>query len=89
MMDGASETTDYHLSRVFSAGGEAEQYVRLQPASLGSANLALDDASPANIKALVQVGQQTAQACEAQLERIVTLLLQDGPDPVVFAPVRS
>lgn len=84
MMDGASETTDYHLSRVFSAGGQDNQYVRLQPASLGGANPALDDASPANIEALVQLGTATARACEAELERIAAFLVADGSDPVRF-----
>ncbi len=84
MMDGASETTDYHLTRVFSAGGQSNQYVRIQPADLGGADSSIDDASPANINALVQAGTQTAQQFDAQLERIATVLYENGPDPVLF-----
>lgn len=85
MMDGASETTDYHLSRVFSASGRSDQYVRVQPADLGAASPAIDNASPANIQALVQLGAETARKFDVQLERIATTLLADGPDPVQFA----
>ena len=85
MMDGASETTDYHLARVFSAGGQAAQYVRLQPTSLAGASPAIDNASSANIKALVKLGTETARTFDAELERIATALVTDGPDPVLFA----
>lgn len=85
MMDGASETTDYHLSRIFSASSNSDQYLRLQPEDLGAASSAIDDASPANISALVKLGADTARKFDAQLERIATTLLADGADAVQFA----
>src|SRR5690606_6029620 len=42
MMAGASETTDYHLSRMFSARSNASSYVRIQPASMGNADVDMD-----------------------------------------------
>ena len=85
MMDGAAETTDYHLSRLFMASGHRDQYVRIQPENLGGASAAIDDASPANIRALVELGTATARKFDAQLERIAATVLADGPDPVTFA----
>ena len=85
MMDGAAETTDYHLSRIFSASNRSGQYVRIQPENMGAASAAIDDASSANLNALVQLGSDTARKFDAQLERIAATLVADGADPVVFA----
>ena len=84
MMAGASETTDYHLTRMFSAVNQSDQYIRLQPANLGDASPDMDDAREKNIKALLQVGTETAQNCHDELNRIVEILVNDGPDPVLF-----
>jgi uncharacterized protein len=84
MMAGASETTHYHLTKMFSAGGNSKNYVRIQPASLGDAQPDMDDARRGNIQALVEVGIETAQNCTAELDRIVDILLE-GNDPVQFA----
>ncbi|WP_375445680.1 patatin-like phospholipase family protein [uncultured Fibrella sp.] len=84
MMAGAAETTDYHLTRMFSAVNQPDQYIRLQPANLGDATPDMDNASEENIKALLQVGTETAQNCHAELDRIVEMLVKDGPDPVLF-----
>ncbi|MBB6609992.1 patatin-like phospholipase family protein [Pontibacter sp. Tf4] len=83
MMAGASETTDYHLSKMFSAGGNEANYVRIQPAWMGNASLDMDNATAANIQALVEVGVETAQNCAAELDRIVDVLLA-GTDPVEY-----
>lgn len=84
MMAGASETTHYHLTRMFAAVGNSQNYVRIQPASLGEANPEMDDASEANLRALTEVGTETAQNCSQELDRIVDVLMA-GPDPVQFA----
>lgn len=85
MMAGAAETTHYHLTKMFNAIGKPEQYVRFQPADLRSANTAMDDASQANIAALVEVGRETAQNCDKELDRVVQILVGDKPDPVTYA----
>jgi len=83
MMAGASETTDYHLTKIFSAGGFSKNYVRIQPSRMGDASLEMDDANQANLNALTEVGIETAQNCSAELDRIVEVLLQ-GNDPVEY-----
>ena len=84
MMSGAAEVTDYHMNKMFSAGGNLDNYVRIQPANLGNADPAMDNASTVNIDALIAVGTQTAKSCDKELDRIVDIL-SAGPDPVVFS----
>ena len=84
MMSGAAETTHYTVTRMFSAVNEPEHYSRIQPADLGDANPDMDDARPENIRALLQVGTETAETCDQELNRIVELILKDGPDPIQF-----
>lgn len=83
MMAGASETTHYHLTKIFAAAGNSGNYIRIQPSSLGDANTEMDDASEPNIKALVEVGTETAEHCSRELDRIVDVLTE-GADPVKF-----
>lgn len=83
MMAGASETTDYHLKRMFAAAKSNDQYVRMQPDWMRNANLDMDDASENNLDELTQVGIETAQHCWAELDKVVDVLLEDT-DPVIF-----
>ncbi|MDB5012853.1 MAG: Patatin [Daejeonella sp.] len=83
MMAGNSETTHYHLTKMFLAGGNQSNYTRLQPASLGNANPEMDDATEENIQALIEVGIETSQNCSDELDRIVDILLE-GEDKVEF-----
>lgn len=83
MMAGASETTEFHLGKMFSVGGNSDQYVRIQPSRMGNASLDMDNATNLNIRELIGVGIETAQNCSAELDRIVDILLQ-GEDPVEF-----
>jgi patatin-like phospholipase/acyl hydrolase len=84
MMSGAAEVTDYHMVKMFSARGNLDNYIRIQPASLGNADPAMDNASTVNIDALIAVGAQTAKSCDKELDKIVDILTA-GPDPVVFS----
>lgn len=84
MMSGVSETTHYHLTRMFSAAGVPTQYIRIQPENLGDATPAIDDARKENIVALREVGTETAQNCDDVLDRIVNILVDQQSDPVVF-----
>ncbi len=83
MMAGASETTDYHLARMFSARDKRESYVRIQPARMGNASLEMDKVTAENLAALAEVGIETSENCSEELDRIVEVLLT-GVDPVEF-----
>lgn len=84
MMSGASETTDYHLKKIFSAGGNEDQYIRIQPSWMGNADLDMDNASRENLEALKEVGIETAQECSKEIDRIVEVLLNDD-DNILFS----
>lgn len=75
MMAGSSETTDYHLKKMFSAGGNSNNYTRIQPAKMKNAKLDMDDADPQNLAALVEVGVETAYNCNDELDCIVDILM--------------
>ena len=83
MMAGASETTDYHVARMFSARKNERSYVRIQPSSMGNASVDMDNASKENLAALAEVGIETAENCSAELDRIVEALVK-GADEVKF-----
>ena len=85
MMSGASATTHYHLTRIFSAVNKSNQYVRIQPTNLGNATTDIDNAAPVNIRALVELGQQTAYENDAELNRIADILLQPDADSLHFS----
>lgn len=85
MMSGASATTNYHLTKIFSAVGKSNQYVRIQPPELGNVSPDIDNDSPENIRALVALGTETAQRYDGELNRIVDVLINGGNDPVIFA----
>jgi hypothetical protein len=67
---------------MFAARGNSENYIRIQPTGLHNANPQMDDATDVNIKALMELGNETAQNCP-ELDRIVDVLLS-GTDPVEF-----
>ena len=77
MMAGASETTDYHLSKMSSARMNEKSYIRIQPSRMGNASLEMDNASKKNLAALAEVGIETSENCAAELDRIVEVLLKD------------
>lgn len=82
MMSGAAEVTNYHMVKLFSASNNLDNYIRIQPSSLGGANPQMDDASDKNIAALSQIGIDTANNCP-ELDRIVDMLVNDK-DSVEF-----
>jgi patatin-like phospholipase/acyl hydrolase len=82
MTSGAAEVTNYHMLKMFSAEGHQDNYIRIQPSSLRSANPQMDDASVENIRELIKVGVETAKNCP-ELDRIVDLLINDK-DSVKF-----
>lgn len=85
MMSGASETTDYHLVRMFSAGGNQANYCRIQPKNLRGADPEMDHADDRNIQALMDVGFRTAYDYSDELDFIVDRIIKEKDrDPVEF-----
>ena len=68
MMSGVSDTVDYQLAQIYDAVEKPEQYLRITPRSMGTANSAMDDGSVENVNALKEVGIQTAMDFNKQLE---------------------
>jgi uncharacterized protein len=83
MMTTASETVDFYLKKIFAAQGNDQNYIRIQPGSFHKAKPRIDNASPQNIQALIEVGNITAMDYSEELDRIVDVLM-DGSDPVEF-----
>lgn len=83
MMAGASETTNYHLEKMYSAVQKEGNYNRIQPARMGNASLEMDNASQNNLQALSEVGIKTSEDCSVKLDEIVKVLMEE-PDPVKF-----
>ncbi|MBC3787896.1 patatin-like phospholipase family protein [Spirosoma utsteinense] len=77
MMSGAAEVTDYHLTKMYSAVKRENQYIRFQPADLGDADMAMDNAKPKNLRALLEVGKRTAIDCNDELDRLVDVLISN------------
>jgi len=87
LMSSSSETTKYHMNRIFSSENCADNYVRIEPQSLGLANPEMDDASKENIEYLVRIGDDTARKNIQLLEKIADKLIDEklkDPDPIVF-----
>jgi len=76
MMSGAAEVTNYHLVKMYEAVRRPHQYLRIQPTDLGDATADMDDARPQNIRALVQVGKETARNCNDQLDQLARILVE-------------
>ncbi len=83
MMSGAAETTHYHLLKMFSAGGNSANYIRIQPADLRNASPEMDNVRPANIAALTELGIKTAEDYSGILDEIVERVVADE-DKVEF-----
>jgi uncharacterized protein len=83
MMTTASETVDFYLKKIFSAQDNDQNYIRIQPHSFHKAKPRIDNASPQNIQALIEVGNITAMDYSDELDRIVDVLME-GSDPLEF-----
>ncbi len=76
MMSGVAETVDYQLQQMFAAVGAPQQYLRLQ-AQLRPENAPMDNAELANLRALKEIGQETAEKRYQDLKTFAQLLLSD------------
>lgn len=75
MMGGVSETVDFQLKQIFGTTETPQNYIRLEP-SLEKADVAMDDASPENLKKLQKAGEYNAQVrFKGEIERIASLLI--------------
>lgn len=76
LMSGNSETVNYQLQKMFGTISPPDQadYYRLEP-DREPADSAMDNASPANMKALKEAGMRFVADNEAYLEKIVDLLI--------------
>lgn len=76
MMSGVSDAVDYQLRQIYSAVEKPEQYLRISP-ELGKAKPAMDNATPANLKALEQAGKDNALKYDAELTKFAQMLLEN------------
>lgn len=76
LMTANSDTVQYELAQMFDAVGRSAQYLRVIP-TLHNASPDMDNASPANLKALQEAGTITAAAHRRRLEAFADLLIRN------------
>jgi patatin-like phospholipase/acyl hydrolase len=76
MMSGVAETVDYQLERVFDSVGAGKQYLRIQP-QLPKENADMDNSELSNLRALKEIGQESAEKHEKELGGFVKLLVAE------------
>src|SRR5450759_675211 len=75
MMSGVSEVVDYQLRQIYSAVKAPGQYLRINTEFPINVNSDMDDASQGNLNALKELGIDTAQIFDNQLDEFVKLLV--------------
>ena len=76
MMSGVSEVVDYQLRQIYSAVKAPKQYLRINTELPVNVSQDLDEASGENLNALKELGIETAQEFDIQLNAFVKLLIQ-------------
>ncbi len=79
MMSGVSEVVDYQLKQIYSAVGAPKQYLRINIEFPIGVSSDMDDASQENLNALKELGTETAQKFDNQLDEFVNLLVETNP----------
>ena len=74
LMSGNAETVDYELQQLFSTCKDKSNYVRIVP-SLANVNPEMDDASPKNIKALLDAGDKFVDDYKDILDNVANKLI--------------
>ena len=74
MMSGVAETVGYQLGQIYQAIERPNQYLRIQ-AQIPASNSEMDNAEQENLDELKQLGTEAAIAANAQLSKLVKLLL--------------
>lgn len=89
MMDGGSDTVDYHLKRIFSTleGENKKNYLRIDvPVDKRKYKSDMADASDENVKALLNAGNEALNSSlihseeRHSLDKFVDLLLENAPN---------
>ncbi|MCG8420600.1 MAG: patatin-like phospholipase family protein [Proteobacteria bacterium] len=81
LLAGTAETVDYQLRQIYDAVKAPNQYLRVEPAINPSVvSPDLDNASPENLVALRELGQETAERDSALLKEFVDMLIALGPE---------
>lgn len=75
MMSGVSEVVDYQLRQIYSAVKVPKQYLRINTEFPINVNSDMDDASQENLNALKELGSETAQKFDKQLDEFVKFLV--------------
>jgi patatin-like phospholipase/acyl hydrolase len=68
MMSSSSEVVDFHLQNIFSE--YAQNYDRIQWNHFGKASVEMDCATPANNRALIELGKHVAIAYSSTLDKV-------------------
>jgi len=75
MMSGVSEVVDYQLNEIYNAVKAPDQYVRINTELPITVNPEMDDASRENLMALKELGTETAQKFDSQLDEFIKFLV--------------
>lgn len=75
MMSGVSEVVDYQLNEIYHAVKAPDQYLRINTALPITVNPEMDDASRENLMALKELGTETAQKFDSQLDEFIKFLV--------------
>ena len=89
LMSASSETTKFHMNRIFTIEDCPDNYKRIEPSNLGLASPQMDNVSDENIGYLMKIGYETARKNNKVLEEIADRLIaeQANPDPVKFKSI--
>lgn len=74
-ISGVSETVDYQLRQIFSAAGVTHKYLRIDPELDECCSPDMDNASPENLRNLQVQANKAIREHDADLDRMVELLL--------------
>lgn len=85
VLNGVGEMAHQLVDRMVSGKPEPNRYLRVQPTLTPGVSLHIDDATPANLEALIHCAEEAIDAHRSELEQLVGALL--APAPVVPAPV--
>jgi len=75
MMSGVSDVVDYQLREIYDAVKAPGQYLRINTTFPITVNADMDDASQENLSALKELGTETAQKFDSQLDKFINLLM--------------
>jgi len=74
MMSGVSEVVDYQLREIYKAVKAPDQYLRINTELPITVNPEMDDASKENLIALRELGTETAQKFDNELDKFIKFL---------------